>query len=99
MPADPVIGILEMPIGNLRSVRNAVYENGFDPELVGADADFAVFAPDDRQTVDAARLQHKNPITPYAGRQLTGVVRSTWLRGVRIDIDAPPRGRQLTRGE
>jgi allantoinase len=66
---------------------------------VGADADFAVFAPDDRQTVDAARLQHKNPITPYAGRQLTGVVRSTWLRGERIDIDAPPRGRQLTRGE
>ena len=66
---------------------------------VGADADFAIFAPDDRQTVDAARLQHKNPITPYAGRQLTGVVRSTWLRGVRIDIDAPPRGRQLTRGE
>ena len=40
MPADPVIGILEMPIGNLRSVRNAVYENGFDPELVGKDADF-----------------------------------------------------------
>jgi imidazole glycerol-phosphate synthase subunit HisH len=40
MPADPVIGILEMPIGNLRSVRNAVYENGFDPELVGRDADF-----------------------------------------------------------
>ena len=66
---------------------------------VGADADFAIFAPDDRQTVDVARLQHKNPITPYAGRQLTGVVRSTWLRGVRIDIDAPPRGRQLTRGE
>jgi allantoinase len=66
---------------------------------VGADADFAVFAPDDRQTVDAARLQHKNPITPYAGRQLSGVVRSTWLRGIRIDIAGPPRGRQLTRGE
>ena len=35
MPSD-LIGILEMPIGNLRSVRNAVYENGFDPQLVGA---------------------------------------------------------------
>ena len=66
---------------------------------VGGDADFAVFAPDERQTIDAARLQHKNPITPYAGRQLSGVVRSTWLRGVRIDIGEPPRGRQLTRGE
>lgn len=40
MAADPVIGILEMPIGNLRSVRNAVYQNGFDLELVDADADF-----------------------------------------------------------
>lgn len=39
MPVDPVIGILEMPIGNLRSVRNAVYENGFDPELVGKESD------------------------------------------------------------
>jgi allantoinase len=66
---------------------------------VGADADFAVFAPDAAQVVDATRLRHKNPITPYAGRQLSGVVRSTWLRGIRIDLDAPPRGRQLTRGE
>lgn len=40
MPADPVIGILEMPIGNLRSVRNAVYANGFDPQLIGKDANF-----------------------------------------------------------
>ena len=66
---------------------------------VGGDADFAVFAPDERQTIDATRLQHKNPITPYAGRQLSGVVRSTWLRGARIDITDPPQGRQLTRGE
>ena len=28
-----------------------------------------------------------------------GVVRSTWLRGRQIDIDAEPRGRLLTRGE
>ena len=66
---------------------------------VGADADFAVFAPDSRQVVDAERLHHKNPITPYAGRNLTGTVRSTWLRGIRIDVAGPPRGRQLTRGE
>jgi allantoinase len=51
------------------------------------------------QTIDAAQLQHRNPITPYAGRQLSGVVRSAWLRGVRIDIADAPRGRQLTRGE
>lgn len=29
-----------MPMGNLRSVHNAVYENGFDPVFVDKDADF-----------------------------------------------------------
>lgn len=33
------IGILKMPIGNLQSVMNAVYENGFDPVLVDENAD------------------------------------------------------------
>ena len=66
---------------------------------VGADADFCVFAPDDGFIVDAAQLQHRNPITPYDGRRLFGVVRATWLRGERIDLDAEPRGRMLRRGE
>ena len=65
---------------------------------VGADADFCVFAPDESAVVDAARLQHRNPVTPYAGRRLDGVVRSTWLRGTVIDLEAAPRGRFLTRG-
>jgi allantoinase len=65
---------------------------------VGCDADLCVFAPDESATVDAARLHHRNPVTPYAGRRLDGVVRSTWLRGVPIDLDTEPRGRFLTRG-
>ena len=65
---------------------------------VGADADFCVLAPEDGFIVDAAQLHHRNPITPYDGRRLFGVVRSTWLRGERIDLDAEPRGRQLRRG-
>ena len=40
-----------------------------------------VLAPDEAFTVDAAALHHNNPVTPYAGRTLAGVVRSTWLRG------------------
>jgi imidazole glycerol-phosphate synthase subunit HisH len=28
------IGIIDLEIGNLRSVRNAIYENGFDPEFI-----------------------------------------------------------------
>lgn len=66
---------------------------------VGKDADFCVFAPDDSFVVDPGRLHHKNPITPYAGRSLAGVVRSTWLRGEPVDLTAAPRGRFLTRGE
>jgi allantoinase len=65
----------------------------------GRDADFCVLAPEQTRVVDATHLHHKNPVTPYAGAELAGVVRSTWLRGERIDIDAEPRGRFLTRGE
>ncbi len=65
---------------------------------VGADADFCVFAPDERWVVDPARLHHKNPVSAYAGRTLTGTVRRTWLRGRPIDLAADPRGRLLTRG-
>ncbi|WP_350279643.1 allantoinase AllB [Kribbella sp. HUAS MG21] len=66
---------------------------------VGYDADLCVLAPDETFTVDARQLHHKNAITPYDGRTLTGVVRSTWLRGVPVDLAADPRGRLLTRGE
>ena len=65
---------------------------------VGSDADFCVLAPDAPFVVDAETLQHKNAITPYDGRTLDGVVRSTWLRGHPVDIEAAPRGRLLTRG-
>ncbi|NUT48820.1 MAG: allantoinase AllB [Saccharothrix sp.] len=61
----------------------------------GADADFCVFAPDDAFVVDRAALRHRNPVTPYHGRALAGVVRRTWLRG--RPVDDRPRGRLLTR--
>jgi allantoinase len=66
---------------------------------VGADADLAVFAPDEQFVVEPRALHHKNPVSAYAGRTLTGVVRQTWLRGIPVDIDAAPRGRLLRRGE
>jgi allantoinase len=61
---------------------------------VGRDADLVAFAPDDRFTVGA--LEHRNPVTPYAGRSLTGVVRRAWLRGE--PVDGAPHGRLLRRG-
>jgi allantoinase len=61
---------------------------------VGKDADLVAFAPDERFTV--GDLHHRNPVTPYAGRELTGVVRRTWLRGQLAD--GSPIGRLLRRG-
>jgi allantoinase len=66
---------------------------------VGADADLCVLAPDEPFVVRPERLHHRHPLTPYAGRELTGVVRETWLAGRRVDVAGPGRGRLLYRGE
>ena len=63
---------------------------------VGADADLVAFDPDDTFVVDPHRLHHRNPVTPYAGQRLTGVVRSTWLRGAAVTGETP-RGRFVRR--
>ena len=63
----------------------------------GHDADFCVFAPDEAFVVDKAKLWHKNPITPYDGLPLAGVVRSTWLRGEEVDLVGRPQGRLISR--
>jgi len=71
---------------------------------VGRDADLVAFDPDATYVVDPGRLLHRHPVTPYAGRTLTGQVRQTWLRGAALldaDSGAPdgePGGRLLNRG-
>jgi allantoinase len=71
---------------------------------VGCDADLVAFDPDAEYVVDAAKLQHRHPVTPYAGRTLTGRVRQTWLRGTALldaesgAPDGEPVGRLLNRG-
>jgi len=62
---------------------------------VGRDADMCAFAPDDSFVVDAAALRHRNAVSAYDGKQLTGVVRRTWLRG--RPADGEPAGRLLRR--
>jgi allantoinase len=64
---------------------------------LGHDADFCVFAPEESFVVDPAKLFHKNAGTAYKGRTLSGVVRSTILRGERTDARVA-RGRLLSRG-
>jgi allantoinase len=63
----------------------------------GYRADLCVFAPDDTFVVDPARLRHRNPITPYAGRTLHGVVEQTWLAGLPVS-DGERRGQLVVAG-
>ena len=65
----------------------------------GKDADLFVLSPEQTFTVDAATLQHRQPITPYAGRTLSGVVTQTWLRGRRIDLEKPSGRVLLSAGD
>jgi allantoinase len=63
----------------------------------GRDADMCAFAPEASFVVDAATLRHRNPVSAYDGKRLTGVVRRTWLRGRLVDDE--PAGRLLRRTE
>jgi allantoinase len=67
----------------------------------GPDADLVLLDPDATFRVDPASLQHRHPVTPYAGRMLHGVVLETWLRGRRVHDRgrfAAPSGAPLPRG-
>jgi allantoinase len=84
------------PAGLARVPGKGAIARGYDADMVAFD-DTAPF------TVDPARLRHRHPLTPYAGRTLTGVVRRTWLRG-QVVGEAPagrpgPAGRLLTRDD
>jgi allantoinase len=68
----------------------------------GYDADLVVWDPDAEFRVEPAKLQHRHPLTPYAGRTLAGVVRRTFLRGETIYEEGAfplsPNGRPILRG-
>jgi allantoinase len=69
---------------------------------VGYDADFVIWDPDGKFSVDSAKLHQRNKITPYAGRELLGVVETTFLRGRKIfdrgELSHSPLGQILRRG-
>jgi allantoinase len=45
------------------------------------DADLVIWDPEATYVVQAANIQHKHKITPYAGESLLGAVQATYLRG------------------
>ena len=69
---------------------------------VGSDADFVIWDSDAKFRVDAAQLHHRHKVTPYAGRELSGRVETTFLRGRKIfergEFSAGPVGHVLQRG-
>jgi allantoinase len=70
---------------------------------IGHDADLVIWNPDAAFRVDPAQLHHRHKLTPYAGRELTGIVETTFLRGQKIfergGFCPPPAGRVLLRGK
>ena len=69
----------------------------------GRDADLVIWNPDAGFIVDPAQLHHRHKLTPYAGRDLMGIVETTLLRGVKIfergNFCAAPAGKVLLRGK
>jgi allantoinase len=50
----------------------------------GFDADLVVWDDDATWVVEPGTVRHRHPLTPYAGRELRGVVHQTWVRGRRV---------------
>jgi allantoinase len=69
----------------------------------GCDADLVIFDPEAKFRVDPTTLLHRHKLTPYAGRELTGVVEATFLRGQKIfdrgTVSETPAGQVLRRGK
>ncbi len=59
---------------------------------VGRDASLVCFDPDASVEVRAERLHQRHAVSPYVGETLRGVVRSTWVRGMRVFHDGSFQG-------
>ncbi len=70
---------------------------------VGYDADLVIWNPGAKFRVDPAHLYHRHKLAPYAGRELAGVVETTFLRGMKIfergEFGGAPAGNVLLRGK
>ena len=53
----------------------------------GRDADIVLFDPAARRTIRASELHHTSDYTPYEGREISGAVRSVFVRGSAVVRD------------
>ena len=67
----------------------------------GYDADLVVWNPEKEFRVTPEMIHHRHQLTPYAGRQFSGVVQTTFLRGEKVYdggvFKQKPSGRLLRR--
>jgi allantoinase len=67
----------------------------------GYDADLVLFDPNESFVVRAAESASSQGYTPFEGHELTGQVKTTFLRGQKIyedgEIVGPPTGQYLRR--
>jgi allantoinase len=63
----------------------------------GCDADLVVWDPAEEFSVDPSLLHHRHKLTPYAGRQMRGVVKQTYVRGLPVLGASAPGGAVLRR--
>lgn len=70
---------------------------------VGYDADLVVWNPEASFRVEPTHLHQRHKLTPYNGRELSGVVEATFLRGRKIydrgEFSSGPVGAALLRGK
>ena len=50
----------------------------------GFDADIVIWDPDERFTLQPETIQHRHKLTPYAGMELVGSVRATYVGGKEV---------------
>ena len=61
---------------------------------VGRDADMVLFDPAARRTIRATDLHHTSDYTPYEGLEVSGAVRSVFVRGRPVVLDGAFVGRR-----
>jgi allantoinase len=58
----------------------------------GFDGDIVVWAPEERFTVAPELVRHRHRVTPYLGEELSGVVKTTYVRGRKVWDDGQAVG-------
>jgi len=60
----------------------------------GYDADLVIWSPEETFRITPEIVHHRHKVTPYVGEELSGVVKSTYVRGRKVWEDGRAIGSQ-----